>query len=43
MDHRKAYKFLTDFFGSKSPKITIQKRGFMDTYEGEIQYKQVAS
>ena len=42
MDHRKAYKFLTEFFGAKSPKITIQKRGFMDTYEGEIQYKQVA-
>jgi S-adenosylmethionine/arginine decarboxylase-like enzyme len=42
MDHKKAYRFLAEFFGSKSPKITIQKRGFMDTYEGEIYYKQVA-
>jgi hypothetical protein len=42
MDHKKAYRFLAEFFGSKSPKVTIQKRGFMDTYEGEIYYKQAA-
>lgn len=42
MDHRKAYKFLLDFFGSKNPKITHQKRGFMDTSKGEIYYKQEA-
>lgn len=42
MDHKKAYRYLTEFFGSKNPKITLQKRGFMDTYEGEIYYKQEA-
>ena len=28
MDHRKAYKYLIDFFGSRKPKVTHQKRGF---------------
>jgi S-adenosylmethionine decarboxylase proenzyme len=40
MDHRKAYRYLIEFFGSKSPKITLQKRGFMDSTEREIYYKQ---
>ncbi len=30
MDHRKAYKYLIEFFGSKNPKVTHRKRGFMD-------------
>ena len=42
MDHRKAYRYLIEFFGSKSPKITHQKRGFMDSSRGEIAYKQEA-
>jgi len=40
MDHRKAYRYLMEFFGSKHPKITQQKRGFMDSTEQEILYKQ---
>lgn len=41
MDHRKAYQYLIDFFGSKNPKVTHQKRGFMDSAaEGEYYYKQ---
>ena len=40
MDHRKAYKYLTQFFGSKNPKITHQKRGFMDSVKREIYCKQ---
>ena len=35
MEHRKAYKYLVRFFGAKSPKITLQKRGFMDYPEGK--------
>lgn len=42
MDHRKAYRYLIEFFGSKSPKITLQKRGFMSSTRGEIYYKQEA-
>jgi S-adenosylmethionine decarboxylase len=42
MDHRKAYQHLVQFFGAKNPKITLQKRGFMDYLEGEINYKQEA-
>lgn len=30
MDHRKAYQYLIEFFGSRNPKVTCQKRGFMD-------------
>jgi len=40
MDHRKAYKYLVQFFGSKHPKITHQKRGFMDSAKQEFYYKQ---
>ena len=40
MDHRKAYRHLVEFFGSKKPKITRQKRGFMDAVKGELAYKQ---
>jgi S-adenosylmethionine decarboxylase proenzyme len=42
MDHRKAYAYLIDFFGAKSPKVTRQKRGFMNSLEEEIYYKQEA-
>jgi S-adenosylmethionine decarboxylase len=42
MDHRKACRHLLGFFGSKNPKITYQKRGFMDSVEGQIYYKQEA-
>lgn len=42
MDHRKAYRYLLEFFGSRNPKITHQKRGFMDSSKGEIYYKQEA-
>lgn len=43
MDHRKAYTFLTSFFGSKNPKITHQKRGFIDSAtRKEIYCKQIA-
>ena len=42
MDHRKAYQYLVQFFGAKNPKITLQKRGFMDYLEEEINYKQEA-
>jgi S-adenosylmethionine decarboxylase proenzyme len=39
MDHRKAYRHLIQFFGAKKPKITHQKRGFMDSQERELPYK----
>jgi hypothetical protein len=39
MDRRKAYKFLIDFFESKNPRVTHQKRGFMDAARKEIPYK----
>jgi S-adenosylmethionine decarboxylase len=42
MNHRKAYRYLVEFFGAKRPKITHQKRGFMDSAESEIQYKMEA-
>jgi len=42
MDHRKAYRFLLEFFGSKNPKVTHQKRGFMKIEEGTFHYKQEA-
>ena len=42
MDHPKAYKYLVKFFGAKRPKITHQKRGFMDSPTREIYYKQQA-
>jgi S-adenosylmethionine decarboxylase proenzyme len=40
MDHKKAYRHLVEFFGSKNPKIIHQKRGFMDAVEGKLAYKQ---
>jgi S-adenosylmethionine decarboxylase proenzyme len=40
MDHRKAYKHLIKFFGPKSPKITYQKRGFVDSDVEEMHVKQ---
>ena len=40
MDHKKAYEYLIRFFGAQQPKITYQKRGFMDFSDAEIAYKQ---
>jgi S-adenosylmethionine decarboxylase proenzyme len=40
MNHRKAYNHLIQFFRSKLPKVTHQKRGFMDFGGQEIRYKQ---
>jgi len=42
MDHPRAYNYLVTFFGSKRPKITHQKRGFMESPTREIYYKQQA-
>jgi len=42
MDHRKAYRHLVQYFNARRPKITLQKRGFMDSSKGEIYYKQEA-
>ena len=41
MDHKKAYEYLTEFFGSKQPQISHLKRGFMDFAEAGLKYKQV--
>jgi S-adenosylmethionine decarboxylase proenzyme len=44
MDHRKAYEYLIEFFGCKNPKVTYQKRGFMDAAAPkEIYIKQKSS
>ncbi|MDP6179248.1 MAG: adenosylmethionine decarboxylase [Desulfatiglandales bacterium] len=40
MDHEKAYRYLIHFFGAKDPKITYQRRGFLDIAEGPILFKQ---
>ena len=40
MDHKKAYKHLIEFFGPKIPKITHQKRGFVDSEVEELHLKQ---
>jgi S-adenosylmethionine decarboxylase proenzyme len=40
MDHKKACSLLIEFFQSKRPRITYQKRGFMDIASGELIYKQ---
>ena len=40
MDHQKAYRYLIQFFGAKRPKITHQRRGFMDIAQGVILYRQ---
>ena len=42
MDHQKAGNYLIEFFGAKRPKMTYQKRGFLDTVDGEINYKREA-
>jgi S-adenosylmethionine decarboxylase len=39
MDHPKAYRYLIDFFNSKRPKVTHQKRGFMDLGDRENPHK----
>lgn len=40
MDHKRAYRYLIELFESKRPKITLQKRGFMESPHGELAYKQ---
>ena len=40
MNHKRAYQYLVEFFESKHPKITLQKRGFMEAPSGELAYKQ---
>ena len=42
MDHKRAYEYLIRFFHARDPKVTLQKRGFMDLMEGEMVYKQEA-
>lgn len=42
MDHRPAYLYLTEFFRSRNPKVTHQKRGFMEFAGLELKYKQEA-
>lgn len=42
MDYRKAYQYLVTFFNAKRPRITHQKRGFMDSVEEPVYYKQEA-
>lgn len=40
MDHQKACEFLIRFFGCKNPKVSFQKRGFLDADLGQLAYKQ---
>jgi len=40
MDVQRAYRYLVQFFGAKRPKITRQKRGFIDSEEEVVYYKQ---
>lgn len=40
MNHQIAQKFLVKFFRSKNPKVTYQKRGFMELNTCEVYYKQ---
>jgi S-adenosylmethionine decarboxylase proenzyme len=42
MDHKKACDYLVNFFKSKRPKITYQKRGFLDVDLNQLPYKQAA-
>jgi S-adenosylmethionine decarboxylase len=42
MDHKKAYKYLTEYFGCRNPMITHQKRGFIDSEVEELHLKQEA-
>ena len=42
MDHKKAYNYLIGFFHSLKPRITQQKRGFIESAENTVlPYKQV--
>ncbi len=41
MDHKRAYEYLVRFFRAKDPKVTYQKRGFMDFAGAHVDYKQV--
>jgi S-adenosylmethionine decarboxylase len=43
MDHKKAYKYLTEYFGCRNPMITHQKRGFIDSEVEELHLKQEAT
>ena len=40
MNHEKAWAYLIRFFRSKDPKISHQKRGFMEAANTEFAYKQ---
>ena len=40
MDHRKAYRYLIQFFDAKRPRVIYQKRGFMDSLIEETYIKQ---
>ncbi len=42
MNHKRAYNYLIEFFHSKRPSITHQKRGFMESGEKELSYKMKA-
>lgn len=42
MDHKKACDYLVRFFGSKNPKISYHKRGFLEVDLGQLSYKQAA-
>ncbi|WP_035253281.1 adenosylmethionine decarboxylase [Desulfatiglans anilini] len=42
MDHKKAYNYLIGFFHARKPRITQQKRGFIESAENTVlPYKQV--
>jgi S-adenosylmethionine decarboxylase proenzyme len=41
MDHQKACDYLVRFFGSRDPKVTYHKRGFLEFSGVEMGYKQV--
>jgi S-adenosylmethionine decarboxylase proenzyme len=40
MNHKKAYQYLIEFFHARRPKITRQRRGFIEVSNGEVLYKQ---
>ena len=39
MDHKKAYDYLIDFFRAGNPKISHQKRGFMELADAGLKYQ----
>lgn len=42
MDHKKAFNYLIGFFSSRRPRITQQKRGFIESADNTVlPYKQV--